>query len=151
MILTLTRDRQQPQPYCTMGKLVAGYARFETVERPWVPHPGAACGEQGKSCIGVGMYELEPRYTEAKQHHWILNYPALGVYRYPQDIPAGVYARSLVLIHAANWAHELLGCIAPGMGRATTDGELGVTSSRAAMESLFEVLVGETHLQLEVA
>lgn len=150
MILTLTRDSGQPKPYCTMGVLAAKGATFQTVELPWYPSMTAPCGLIGHSCVGKGVYTLEPRYTEAKGHHWILSNPGLGVYRQPADIPDEVYGRSLVLIHAANWAHELLGCIAPGVGRAEMDGELGVSDSRAAMAHLFALLASETGLQLEI-
>jgi hypothetical protein len=68
----------------------------------------------------------------------------------PADIPAGVYGRSLVLIHAANWAHELLGCIAPGKARGIIAGEWGVSESRAAMNEI-RTLIGNTFdIQLEV-
>lgn len=152
MIITLTRDPQPTAPYCTLGILeVNGRGKFHTVERPWVPGPeGTVCGHQQTSCIGTGIYRAEPRETEARGKHWILSNPVLGVYRMPQDVPGGVYARTLVLIHAANWAHELLGCIAPGKERAKTDGEWGVTQSRAAMNEL-RTLIGNTYdLQLEV-
>lgn len=152
MILTLIRDPQQPAAYCTLGRLsVNSRGAFDTIERPWVPGPdGTVCGEQQQSCIGVGVYRMESRETEARGKHWILSNPALGVYRYPQDIPTGVYARSLVLIHAANWAHELLGCIAPGKIRGVINSEWGVGDSRAALNEI-RTLIGNTYdLQLEI-
>ncbi len=151
MDILLPRDKAQPYKYCTLGVMQTAGHIFQTVERPWVPGPaGTLCGHQGESCIGAGEYELTPRTTEAKGAHWILSNPALGVYRYPQDIPAGVYARSLVLIHIANWAHELLGCIAPGTGRKETDGEWGVTGSRDAMNALRVLLLNVPDLRLVI-
>lgn len=151
MIITLTRDSQQPAAYCTLGIMeVNGRGKFHTVERPWIPVPDAPCGHQQTSCVGVGLYRLEPRETEARGKHWILSSAALHVYRMPGDVPTGVYARTLVLIHAANWAHELLGCIAPGKSRSIMDGEWGVTQSRAAMNEI-RTLIGNTYdLQLEI-
>lgn len=151
MILTLTRDPVQPHDYCTLGRLAAAGHAFDTVERPWVPGPaGTVCGHSGTSCIGVGTYRLDPRDTEAKGRHWILSNAALGVYRYPQDVPSGAYARSLVLIHIANWAHELLGCIAPGTARAQTNGEWGVSGSRDAMNALRVLLLNVPDLELVI-
>ena len=152
MLLTLTRDPHQPAEYCTLGILdVSGRGKFHTVEKPWVPGPpGTVCGHQGTSCVGVGVYRLSPRETEARGKHWILSAPTLGVWPMPADIPAGVYGRSLVLIHAANWAHELLGCIAPGKARGIIAGEWGVSESRAAMNEI-RTLIGNTFdIQLEV-
>jgi hypothetical protein len=152
LIITLTRDPQQPTGYCTLGRLsVAGRGAFDTIELPWVPGPaGTVCGHMGMSCIGVGVYKLEPRETEARGKHWMVSNRELGVYRMPQDIPLGGYGRSLVLIHAANWAHELLGCIAPGKSRGIMNGEWGVGDSRAAMNEI-RTLIGNTYdLQLEI-
>ena len=151
MILTLTRDATQPANYCTMGILeVNGRGKFHTVERPWISVPDGICGQRFLSCIHTGTYRLEPRETEARGKHWIVSNAALGVYRDPQDIPNGIYARALILIHAANWAHELMGCIAPGKNRALTNNEWGVTESRAAMNEI-RTLIGNTYdLQLEI-
>jgi hypothetical protein len=151
LIITLTRDPHQPAYYCTLGILeVNGRGKFHTVERPWVPVPDNLCGHQQTSCIGVGLYKLEPRETEARGKHYIVSNPALGVYRMPADVPLNCYGRSLVLIHAANWAHELMGCIAPGKSRAMTNGEWGVVDSRAALNEI-RTLVGNTYdLQLEI-
>ncbi len=130
--------------------MAAGHI-FDTVERPWIPGPpGSVCGHSQTSCIGVGNYRLEPRDTEAKGRHWILSNPLLGVYRYPQDLPPGAYGRSLVLIHAANWAHELLGCIAPGTGRSMIGEEYGVTGSQAAMNALRVLLLNVDDLELVI-
>jgi hypothetical protein len=153
VMITLTRDAEQHLPYCTLGKLEVPPipAVFETIEKPWIPHPGTLCGEQQKSCIGKGTYTLERRETDARGRHWILSNPELGVYRQPREVPAGEYARSLILIHAANWAHELLGCIAPGIERAVMEGEQAVTSSRQAMLTLHNLLDSFQDLTLEIA
>lgn len=153
MILMLTRQPVQPAAYCTMGELqIPDGPKFYTVELPWVPAAaGIHCGLQGLSCIGLGIYRLEPRETEARGYHWILSNPELRVYRQPREVPAGVYARSLILIHAANWAHELLGCIAPGKDKGVIGIEWGVAQSRAAMLEL-RVAIGHNpgELQLEI-
>lgn len=149
MILRLTRDATQPQTYCTTGQLLVAGKLFHTIELPWLPFPAVQCGTKMESCIGVGRYKMEPRETEMRGHHWILSNPELGVYRYPQNIPPGVYARSLVLMHTANWAHELLGCIAPGLGSGMLAGELAVLNSRGAMRAIAELTLGE-ELELDI-
>ncbi len=151
MIIQLTRDVEQRVPYCTLGTLVADHLPpFQTIEKPWVSHPGVLCGEQRMSCIGKGTYMLERRETEARGRHWILSNPALGVYRFPKEIPPNEYARCLVLIHAANWAHELLGCIAPGIARAIMGEEQAVTGSRQAMLELHNLIDTTNDLQIEI-
>lgn len=152
MKLTLTRNPVQPAPYCTMGELQVGDRhKFYTVERPWVPVIGNyACGHQETSCIGKGQYTLEARETEARGKHWIVSNPELGIYRYPEQIPHGLYARSLILIHAANWAHELQGCIAPGKDHGMIGEEWGVAQSRGAMFELRAMLVDkDLHLEIQ--
>jgi hypothetical protein len=125
---------------------------LQTMECPWIPDAAGACGRPGASCIQPGAYTLIPRATEARGGHWILKGPPLGVYCYPQDIPAGCYGRSLVLVHAANWAHELMGCIAPGLGRARdNNGEWMVTSSQAAMAQLRGALSGIESAELMIS
>lgn len=155
MILTLTRDPQQPAPAaCTLGVLEANGRRWQTVERAWVPSSAGPCGAPGLSCVCVGTYRLRPRETEARGKHWILSNPALGVYETPRDVPRGAYGRTLILIHAANWAHELHGCIAPGKRRfAPGNGnpEWMVAESRAAMNELRTVIGNSIDLQLIVS
>jgi hypothetical protein len=60
----------------------------------------------------------------------------------------------LILIHAANYSHELRGCIAPGKSRLAParnpSGEWMVTESRAAMNELRMAINGSFDLQLEI-
>lgn len=158
MLLTLARDKQQPRPeQCTLGVLsVDGRGTFQTNERPWVPSTAGPAGMPDESCIAFGTYRMEPRETEARGKHWILSNPTLGVYRYPADVPFNSYGRSLVLMHAANWAHELLGCIAPGQARVrplqlgNAFDEWMVSASRAAMDQIRMLLAAASDLQLLV-
>ncbi len=147
MLVTLHRDPQQPRPtQSTLGVIECDGRRFQSVELPWIPSDDGPCGVPGKSCIAPGTYRLEARETEARGKHFILSNPQLGVYRYPQNIPSGRYGRSLVLIHAANWAHELLGCIAPGKERIAPRAsgnpydEWMLTSSKMALNELRTLL-----------
>lgn len=141
--LTLTRDAKQPAPAdCTLGVLTFGVLALHTIERPWIPDEVGECGRPGASCIQTGVYTLTPRTTEARGAHWILSNPTLSLWCYPSQVPAGCYGRSLVLIHAANWAHELMGCIAPGLDRRL-DPQNGwmVTQSQLAMSLLRRALL----------
>lgn len=154
LVLRLKRDTNQLEPYCTLGTIAlegADSPVFQTVERPWLAGPpGTVCGRKDQSCIGAGTYQLETRFTEARGVHFMVSNPALGIYRYPSDIPAGAYGRSLVLIHAANWAHELMGCIAPGARRQYMDGELGVADSRQSLRALIMLTEPSAERILEV-
>lgn len=151
MNLLLIRDIDQPATYCTLGTLQINGRKFHTIERPWLPNPAGAGGTPQTSCIPIGTYRLEPRETEARGKHWILCNRALGIYAQPQDIPASQsWGRSLVLIHAANWAHELLGCIAPGKTRFLENGEWMVKYSRDAMNELRTLLGNQIDLSLTI-
>jgi len=152
MIITLTRDANQPSTDCTLGVMLVNERKFFTMERPWIPESTGVgiAGQPYLSCVSTGTYRLERRETEARGKHWMLYAPTLGVYRYPQDVPAGVHGRSLILIHAANYAEELHGCIAPGKTRFKSEGRWMVTESRAAMNELRTLLGNQLDLILEI-
>jgi len=128
----------------------------DTMERPWIPAVGAPCGTKGVSCVPAGTYRLVPHDSEAHPKTWALVNSALWVYHWDTDVPLQQrpLARTLVLIHSANFAAELRGCIAPGKGRAIDpSGRRMVTQSRIAMSQLQALLPwgdGIEHL-LEIA
>lgn len=152
MILALVRDPQQPAPNtCTLGVLIINSHRWQTIERPWVSSPDGPAGVPGQSCVAIGTYRLRARETEARGKHWILSNPSLGVHEWPAEVPLGKYGRTLILIHAANYAHELHGCIAPGKRRfppSNGNPEWMVAESRAAMNELRTVIGSAIDLQL---
>lgn len=151
MNVLLTRDPIQPSDTCTLGVMVINERKFFTMERPWIPDPdGGIGGKPWYSCIPAGIYRLERRETEARGKHFIISNPLHGVYRYPSDIPTGIRARSLILIHPANWAEELHGCIAPGKSRIKAEGRWMVTESRAAMNELRTLIGNQLDLTLEI-
>lgn len=129
MILTLTR-----YAYCethTAGRVAFDNFRIHTIERPWLGN------KPFKSCIPAGSYRVERRESVKFGSHW-----------HVQDVPE----RSLILIHAANYASELSGCIAPGM-RSTFDCKRMVpmvADSRKAMQALNEELNGLDFWQLNI-
>ena len=139
--LTLTRDYLGTD--CTQGKLTVVGLTVETMERPWVPHATAPCGQKGVSCIPVGTYKMVRHNSENHPRTWALVNPDLWVYHWDEDVLVGQkdIARTLVLIHPANFAAELRGCIAPGRGRAVDpSGRKMVTLSRISMADLQSVL-----------
>jgi len=98
-----------------------------TVERPITgDHP----------CIPVGVYDVEPYQSPSHGDVWLL-----------KDVPD----RSMIEIHVANRASELLGCIAPG----TTLGEIGgipaVLGSKKAFDMLKDTLPSEFPLTIATA
>lgn len=147
MNLTLTRDYRGAD--CSQGVLKIGDHSFQTMERPWKPLANAPCGTKGVSCIPPGVYQLYRHDTEAHPHTFALVNPTLWVYHFDEDVPIGQagLARTVVLIHAANYASELRGCIAPGMARSVDGARRMVTNSRVAMQDILSMVpwVGGEH------
>lgn len=147
MILTLTRDYQDTT--CSQGILKIGDHLFQTMERPWISQAHAPCGRKGVSCIPPGVYQLFRHNTEAHPHTFALVNPTKWVYHFDEDVPVNQVglARTCVLIHAANYASELRGCIAPGMARSVDGARRMVTNSRMAMTEILSLLpwVGGEH------
>lgn len=137
MKLLLVRDFHSAE--CTLGKLHVSSAGqdfvCDTIERPWIPSPLSLGGSKGESCVPPGLYQLKRHNSEAHPNTFALENSDLDVLHFEDR--KRPYARALVLIHAANYARELRGCIAPGMRRTLTpDGSRMVTSSRLAMLEL---------------
>lgn len=111
----------------TFGRLYIGTHSWLTVERSGTGvHP----------CIPVGTYPLVlDTYHKG-------GYPAYEV--------RGVTGRSRILIHAANRASELEGCIAPGNILGLFNGEIGVTASRDALAGFMRAMAGQPDPQLVV-
>lgn len=122
----------------------SGELRLATIERPWIPNPnGAPGGKPSASCVPDGLYRLQPHVRPNGDNVYILTSSELGVYRFPQDhMPDR--GRNLILIHAANWADQVEGCIAPGLSRnpMVRNGRIAqaVANSGAAMARLRDVL-----------
>ena len=81
-----------------------------TIERPWKDN------ERRVSCIPEGTYSL---FTKEYGRFW-------EKYKFPIPILGGTSPRSEILIHPANYARELAGCI--GVGDKQTD--ISVLNSR---------------------
>jgi hypothetical protein len=132
MKIQLLRDYRGDD--CTLGKLhVTAPGQdyvCDTIERPWIAMPGSRGGLSGKSCVPEGLYTLELHNSEMHPNTFALVNHDLDVHHW--EDPAHPSWRALVLIHAANWARELRGCIAPGR-RGVSAGVRAVFNSRLAM------------------
>ena len=151
--LQLVRDYQDDA--VTLGTLTAPSGRkWQTLERPWIPFLGAPCGTKGVSCIPAGTYRLEPHNSDAHANVWALVNAMLWVYHWDADVPVGPQdgtARTTVLVHPANWASELRGCIAPGKARfKQPNGVWMVQQSRDAVNELRGAVNGSYDLTITV-
>ena len=147
MSITALLTRTRHLDYCTLGRMAVGERSWPTIERPWI-----AGDIIGRSCVPTGRYRLERHNSEAHPNTWALVNPALGVWHQPQDIPNGIAGgRCSILVHPANWAYELLGCIAPGKDHVQTKGLWGVTRSRDAMNEVTQVLKVSYDLYIEIS
>lgn len=100
MQLVITRDTDDG--VCTLGRLYFAGVTLFTIERPWFNNT------PGRSCIPLGTYSLVLHDSELHPKTFALENAVLGVTHW------GPSLRTAVLIHPANVAQELRGCIAPG-------------------------------------
>jgi hypothetical protein len=117
-----------------------GHRLAYTVEQPWRDNRPFV------SCVPAGRYRAvrfnSPKYgsTFALENH------DLDVYvEKPHD-----RGRWACLIHKANWAKELQGCIAPGTRLGAGRGEWMVQSSADAMARLFDIVGGFDEWELSI-
>ena len=134
MNLTLTRKYGDMAATGTLTDSAGSFA-FHTVELPWRDN------RADESCVPEGLYELIPYNSPKHGPTWCLENAVLGV------TAAGSNAtRGYCEIHAANWAEQLLGCIALGLdGQPTYDPLTGkvepaVEQSRDAVAEFLQIL-----------
>ena len=144
-MITLHLNRDYATSYCTLGQLSDSLTgrTWQTVERPWIPSSFTVAGAKGQSCIGLGEYRITRYSSDAHQNVFALSAPRLDVYVTEGEVPPSKQgaARTRVLIHPANWASELRGCVAPGKERAKgQDGLWMVRQSRDAMNEIRNIL-----------
>jgi hypothetical protein len=104
--------------------------RCVTVELPWKDN------QVRISCIPAGTYKVVPRRS-----------PKYGEHLHILDVPG----RSLILIHQANYVHQLLGCIAVGQSRADLNGDglQDITASVATKNKLLTYITGATSITIK--
>lgn len=116
----------------TFGRLRSARGKeFATLEREWLDNRPRV------SCIPPGRYQLVPWAGTRFPKHWALRGGTVGLW------PGPGIARSAILIHAANSAEELAGCIA--LGTLAAGRRTGLTGSRRAVRAFFDELEDERY------
>lgn len=119
-----------------------------TIEQEWRDDPDRPGGESNNSCVPNGTYKLIPHTRPDGKHVVALVNEKLGVYYLEEDLPPQG-GRFLILCHIANWSHNVVGCIGPGIGKANSSQGPMVTSSAAAMKRLMDY-IGDDEAELEI-
>ena len=121
----LTRNLSTPNEM--MGVLKVDNSLFYTIEKPWKDNTPS------ESCIPAGTYKCVWHSSPSKGMCYLIT-----------KVPN----RSQILIHSANYASELLGCIALGMTLTTMKrgGGKGVLQSRKAMDTFHQLTGGKPFL-----
>jgi hypothetical protein len=148
MILTLTRDQFLSD--CTLGLIELCGKKFFTIERPWEAHPAGRAGMEYRSCVPEGNYRLVPYTRPCGEKTFALSNPQTDVYQTPFEVPRerrGI-ARSLILIHAADYVHDVCGGIGVGLGRTREQYGWVITSSRDAMNQIRTLVAHKFDLTL---
>jgi len=118
----VTVERFAYTPMGTFGRLRYQDFSCYTVEKPWENNAAFI------SCIPVGIYPLEyGRYHRGK-------YDCYEVKQVP--------ARTLIKIHVANTANDLMGCIALGNRLGVVDNWWAVLNSRVTHMEFMEAMGG---------
>lgn len=108
-----------------------GNAILKAIERPWLN------SKPGASCIPEGTYKIVSHTSPKFGNCYALEAPELGV------TICGPSLRTHILIHPANKASQLEGCIALGTDFGVLDGEWAVLSSKTACDYLRAHIGGE--------
>lgn len=124
--------REYNDGYPTRGWLQVADLKLATLELPWKDN------EQFVSCIPEGSYKAV-----------IYNSPTKGRCLLLQDVPGRTY----IEIHVANFAREILGCIAVGEAHRDLPGEgnFMVTNSRRAMTRLLMKVEGKREIWVSIS
>lgn len=129
----------------TFGEFSMSGLRFFTVEREWLDN------KPGISCVPAGEYKLVPHSSRKYPETWALVNHDLGVYHW-HDSKAIRYG---ILLHKANYASELEGCIAIGKYLGVVQDERktlhwSVTSSGHAMAYVLALLAADSEHTLTI-
>lgn len=131
MIDTYYLQRQSDDGNQTFGQLLDKDQSTElcyTIELPWKDNLPDV------SCIPPGRYLFYNYLSPSKGKVW----------RTDSLAPA----RVAIEIHAANWARQLLGCIAVGKTVDVINGTPGVTSSQNTLKMLQSILPEQFYLEI---
>jgi hypothetical protein len=122
------------------GELIISNNRFKTVERLYHDN------QPFISSVPPGVYTLEPHISDKHGETWALVNEAKGVYHWKHR-NAKRYA---ILIHVANQASQLAGCIGLGKHLGFIKDEIAVTSSRVAVGEALKLLSRDVTHTLEI-
>ncbi len=111
--------RHSYHPYATMGYFQGDGVSLHSIERPWKENKAF------ESCIPEGVYICKPYSSQKYPNVWELD---------------SVENRTKILIHVANYARDVQGCIGLGLGISSSG--LMVTSSRLAIDKLRSIQGG---------
>lgn len=138
-------------PDCTLGFLSIPDVNLSlcTMELPWIPSATCKGGLKGRSCVPVGIYTLALHDTKKHPSTWALVNHDLDVVHYEGDDADPDEDRATCLIHVANFARQLEGCIAPGLSHTIVNEEHMVTNSARAMEKIRQLVPWVPH-ELEI-
>ena len=125
-VIEIDLKRFAYHPKGTLGVIDYSGERFYTIERPWLDNTVRI------SCIPEGVYNMGWRES-----------PKFGETWQVQD----VQNRTYILIHTANYAKEVQGCIGLGMG--LMGDRVAVSSSRKAVAK-FEEMTRDVEWRLNV-
>jgi hypothetical protein len=104
---------------------------WHSMELPWLDNTKRV------SCIPTGNYKSVIHYS-----------PKFGKCLWLQDVPN----RSEILIHAANFYYDLLGCIGIGKDLSHIDGDkyIDITSSRDSMKELLNLIGSQSVINIQI-
>lgn len=152
-------DRFAYNPWGCFGDMTVGGFKFAAVMPPWVANASFPAGVSGKSTIADGDFSLKKHTSPSHPDCYVMVNPSLGVYHYDADVPPSqkAWARTVCLIHNANFARQLEGCIALGMSFGVIQDLAGdkayhdaVVNSEAALTKFMSLLEGQTNISLHI-
>lgn len=113
------------------------------IEQPWNDN------KPFESCVPTGVYNLEPFSSPKYGQTYALTNKVLGVTPYPTDFENGLTNRYAILLHSANWAFQLQGCIALGEALIVDgEGRHMVTNSKKTIAKVFERIDSRTMIEI---
>lgn len=118
--------------YIVDGNTNAERLKYKGIELPWKQN------QKGISCIPAGIYSAiaVKRYSNNRYALWV------------QDVPD----RTQIMVHSANYARDLMGCLAPGRSfrDIDNDGIIDVTDSRLVMRDIESIIPLGTEIKYHV-
>lgn len=129
MHFTIDRFAHSPE-FGTFGRITCGEEKFFSVEQDWENN------QPFLSCIPNGDYIAEVFDSPRHGKSLILCNESLNIAKFPTPNTT----RDGCLMHVANKASQVEGCVAPGMKMGMLDDELAVLNSGTALKRIFEIL-----------